>query len=140
MSIITISDERIVTYFDNNPSLNIEKVMNMVIDMLENINNDFTESLSAKMISNIANQVKMLDSKINNAGPVMNMMVAIINRGSIIILCINQTRSPEPLICNRPNMAAAVPALSPNGSKAFPAAAPKIEAKPTEDTKIGAIK
>ena len=66
MSIITLTDERIVTYFDNNPSLSPEKVMNMVIDMLENINNDFTESLSAKMISNIANQVKMLDSKLEN--------------------------------------------------------------------------
>ena len=66
MSIITLTDERIVTYFDNNPSLSPEKVMNMVIDMLENINNDFTESLSAKMISNIANQVKILDSKIEN--------------------------------------------------------------------------
>ena len=65
MSVITLTDERIITYFNANPALNAEKIMNMVIDMLENINNDFTQNLSAKMIANMANQIKLLDGKLD---------------------------------------------------------------------------
>ncbi len=65
MSVITLADERIITYFNANPALNAEKIMNMVIDMLENINNDFTQNLSAKMIANMANQIKLLDGKLD---------------------------------------------------------------------------
>lgn len=87
MSSITITDERIVTYFADNPTLEPEKIMNMVIDMLENINNDYTENLSAKMISNIANQVKMLDSKIENVNKHTQ------NITSVITLLQNQKES-----------------------------------------------
>ena len=37
----------------------------MVIDLLENINSDIKEDLSAKMISNIANQLKCLEGKVD---------------------------------------------------------------------------
>tara|TARA_B100001094_G_scaffold48008_1_gene43345 strand:+ start:102 stop:1451 length:1350 start_codon:yes stop_codon:yes gene_type:complete len=79
MSSITLSDERIVTYFANNPTLDPEKVMNIVIDMLENIKNDYTENLSAKMISNIANQVKLLDSKIEKVDTQTQNITSVIN-------------------------------------------------------------
>ena len=55
--------------------------------MLENINNDYTENLSAKMISNIANQVKMLDSKIENVNKHTQ------NITSVITLLQNQKES-----------------------------------------------
>ena len=79
MSSITLNDERIVTYFANNPTLDPEKVMNMVIDMLENIKNDYTENLSATMISNIANQVKLLDSKIEKVDIQTQNITSVIN-------------------------------------------------------------
>ena len=78
MNVITLEDEKIVTYFNNNPLLCPEKVMNMIIDMLENVNNNYTETLSSKMISNIANQVKLLDNKLdkvyNNTEQISNII------------------------------------------------------------------
>lgn len=66
MDSIIIKDERIVTYFNANPALNVEKILNSVIDMLEKTNNELSEDLSAKMISNIANQIKVMDGKLEN--------------------------------------------------------------------------
>lgn len=79
MSVITLTDERIITYFKENPSLSPEKLLNMVIDMLENINSDIKEDLSAKMISNIANQLKLLEGKVDQVNAHTQNINAIIS-------------------------------------------------------------
>ena len=55
----------------------------MVIDMLENINNDFTQNLSAKMIANMANQIKLLDGKLDQVSTHTQNITNIISYKSI---------------------------------------------------------
>lgn len=69
----------------------------------------------------------------SNAGAANHMVKPISSCGSGIMRCSVPTNSPEPLIWNSPSNAAAVPALSPNGANALPAAAPSIHAKPIDD-------